>query len=354
MTSYRTLLRPLTLPYEVFARIRAWSYRKGISRTRRLPGVVISVGNLTVGGTGKTPFVIWLANGLLDRGKRVAVLTRGYRGKFHGILRGDLVTQLNASPGLWSRLSDETRILEGELCKRADAAIGVGPSRFATGSELASAGFNWFVLDDGFQHLQLARDLDILLIDATNPFGGGHLLPSGGLREPRAALRRADIIVITRSIHSPAVEAIVRRHSSAPIYYATLKGREVTALEGSNHGVATLEPPRNNLFAFSAIGNPAAFFDNLHEWGLQIVGHASFPDHHKYSRADVDRLEARGRAAGADALICTRKDEMNLHGVAFRTLPVWVCSASLEVHDADGFWVTASEILSRKRPEFAL
>ncbi len=354
MTPLRTILRPFSVPYEVFARLRAWSYRKGIARARRLPGVVISVGNLTVGGTGKTPFVIWLVHGLLDRGKHVAVLTRGYRGKFSGILRGDLVTQLNASPGLWFSLSDETRILEGELWKRPDAAIGVGPNRFATGSELARGGFDWFVLDDGFQHLQLARELDILLIDATNPFGGGHLLPSGALREPRSALRRADIIVITRSVHAPAVEAIVRRHSSAPIYYATLKSREVIALEGTNPGGATSEPPRNNLFAFSAIGNPAAFVDNLREWGLQIVGHASFPDHHKYSQADIERLEAQARAAGADALICTKKDEMNLRGVAFRTLPVWVCSASLEVRDADGFWFTAAEILSRKRPEITL
>jgi tetraacyldisaccharide 4'-kinase len=358
VTPYRSLLLPLSVPYEVFARLRAWSYRKGIARTRRLPGVVISVGNLTVGGTGKTPFVIWLAQCLLDRGKQVAVLSRGYRGEFRGLLRGSLADQLKKSPGLQSTLSDETRILQSELARDPDAesnfAIGVGPNRFATGSELAQAGFDWFVLDDGFQHLRLARDLDILLIDATNPFGGGYLLPAGGLREPRSAIQRADIVVITRSEHAPAVETILRRHSTAPIFYAKLKFRGLSTLIAQQKGEPQVSPPRSKLLAFSAIGNPAAFFDNLREWGLPIVGNAVFPDHHKFSRIDVERLDARARASGADALICTKKDVMNLDGVQNPTLPVWVCNASLEVHEPDEFWRVANAILKRRRPEIAL
>ena len=358
MTPYRSLLLPFSAGYEILARFRAWSYRKGIVRTRHLPGVVISVGNLTVGGTGKTPFVIWLAQNLLDRGKHVAVLTRGYRGHFRGILRSHWKDEIKTSDESASGLGDETRLLESELAKHPEAesllAIGVGPRRFITGSQLAQAGFDWFVLDDGFQHLPLSRDLNILLIDATKPFGGGHLLPAGGLREPRSAIKRADIVVITRSTHAPAIESIVRRYSAAPIHYATLNFRGLTTLISTPHGDTYTPTPRTKFFAFGAIGNPGAFFVNLREWGIPLVGHAAFPDHHRYSPGDLEYLEVQARAAGANALVCTKKDVMNLQGVVIRSFPVWVCNASLEMNDSQSFWRNAAEILKRKRPEIVL
>ena len=116
-------------------------------------------------------------------------------------------------------------------------AFGVGADRIARGRKLAQRGVNWFVLDDGFQHLQLARDVDIVMIDATNPFGGGHLLPAGRLREPKTALARADIMVLTRSIHSPAVEAAVRRDTNAPIFYARAGARfSLRPVSSASHG----------------------------------------------------------------------------------------------------------------------
>jgi tetraacyldisaccharide 4'-kinase len=355
VTILRTLLRPLSFPYGVLARTRAWGYSNGFPRSRRLPGIVISVGNLTVGGTGKTPFVIWLTKALLDRGKHVAVLTRGYRGTFRGILRGGLKEQFASHPEAMSTLSDETQIIHSSLAQEPHAewnfAVGVGFDRFATGSELGISGFDWFVLDDGFQHLQLARDLDILLIDATNPFGGGHLLPAGGLREPRSALKRADIIVITRSSRAPAVAAVIRRYSSAPIFSATMKFDGLTMAVAREKDVPVIAPVRSMFYAFAAIGNPAAFFENLREWNVPVVGHFPFPDHHKFSRANIARLEAKGRAAGADSLVCTKKDIFNLRDAGTPALPVWTCNASLEVHDADAFWRTAMEILKRRRPE---
>src|SRR5208282_2184116 len=154
--------------------------------------------------------------------------------------------------------------------------------------------------------------------------------------------------------HAPAVEAIVRRYSAAPMFYAKLKFESLSTLTVRQQGDAQAGAPRSKLFAFCAIGNPSAFFDDLREWGLPAVGHTSFPDHHKYSNADVERIEAQARATGADALVCTAKDAMNLHGLAFRTLPLWVCNVSLDVRDADGFWRAAGEILSRRRPEIAL
>jgi len=177
MTLRNTLLWPLTLSYETVTRIRSAAYNKGVLGKRRLDGVVISVGNLTVGGTGKTPMVLWIAQRLLAEGKKAGILTRGYRGKPAAKeAAGD------GSKGGQST-SDEVQLLAARLGD--GVAFGVGANRFAKGKELSARGVNWFVLDDGFQHRRLARDVDIVLIDATNPFGGGHLLPSGRLREPR-------------------------------------------------------------------------------------------------------------------------------------------------------------------------
>ncbi|HTS10914.1 MAG TPA: tetraacyldisaccharide 4'-kinase, partial [Candidatus Limnocylindrales bacterium] len=208
MSLKESLLWPLSVPYGAASRLRARAYRMGMLKQQRLPGVVISVGNLTTGGTGKTPMVIWIAERLAAEGKRVGILTRGYRGK--------TASEPASSAGRVGRStsqssSDEVQLMTARLGDRV--AIGVGADRFARGQELAQQGVQWFVLDDGFQHVQLARAADIVMIDATNPFGGGRLLPAGRLREPKTALARADLIVITRSAHSPAVEAAIRRET---------------------------------------------------------------------------------------------------------------------------------------------
>src|ERR1700722_20183330 len=212
------LLWPLSLVYGAIARIRALGYRKKILRQRRLDGVVISIGNLTVGGTGKTPMVLWIAERLLAEGKSVAILTRGYRGKNVGAAPSNLETSAGSEI---PSTSDEVQLLRSRLGDRV--LFGVGPDRYKNGAALAGRGAKWFILDDGFQHLQLARDVNIVLIDASKPFGGGHLLPAGRLREPRSALQRADLIVITRSSRAPAIESVVHHYSNAPIFYAHTK-----------------------------------------------------------------------------------------------------------------------------------
>lgn len=320
MTLVELLLLPLTLPYGAVTRLRARAYRKGMLRQRRLDGMVISVGNLTTGGTGKTPMVLWIAQRLLTEGKSIGILTRGYRGE------GDA----DAST------SDEVQLLRARLGDRV--ALGVGADRFARGSELAKRGVESFVLDDGFQHLQLARDVDIVLIDATNPFGGGHLLPAGRLREPPSALSRADVIVITRSDDAPAVEAAVRRHSVAPIFYARAHLESVRAFRGEFPGTEYAEAPSRKLFAFSGIGNPAGFRVNLSEWRLDIVGNRVFPDHHRYSEQDVKAIEAEARAAGANAIICTEKDIFNLSKAPLPALDLYYCRISLQIAREQDFW----------------
>lgn len=330
MTLKESLLWPLSLPYGVIVRLRALAYQKGILRRRHLPGVVISVGNLTVGGTGKTPMVLWLAERLLAEGKKVGILTRGYKGKSVDGFADKL--PITARPEVGST-SDEVQLLHSRLDDRV--LFGVGANRYSKGVALVARGVNWFILDDGFQHLQLVRNVDIILIDASKPFGGGHLLPAGRLRESRRALKRADVIVITRSAHAPAVESVIRRHSPAPIFYANA---ELTSLRSHTHSQRTaVEAQSKKLFTFCGIGNPHAFIADLRDWGFQIAGHKFFPDHHRYSRFDIAEIEKEAKTAGAAGLICTEKDSFNLPE-ALPSMDLWICAISLHIDREDDLW----------------
>ncbi len=346
------LLWPLTLPYGAVTRMRASLYRAGILRQRRLDGVVISVGNLTVGGTGKTPMVLWLAQRLVAEGKRCAILTRGYRGDQPSAQgRAGDPSHRPGSNAAAGKTSDEAQLLRARLGERVE--IGVGADRLASGSDLARRGVNWFVLDDGFQHMQLARDVDILMIDATNPFGG-RLLPAGRRREPRAALGRADLIAIMRSSHAPAVEAAVRRDSRAPIFYARpeLDSIRKVSADGSpaaDAGVDAATLRARKLFAFCGIGNPAAFLADLRRWNLQLAGHQCFRDHHRYRQSDMDALVQEARVAGAEGLICTEKDAFNLAGVRMDAMDVFYCTISLRVDNGDEFWRAVMKMASERQ-----
>jgi tetraacyldisaccharide 4'-kinase len=322
VTPLETALWPLSVLHSAAARLRARAYRRaGILRPRRLDGVVISVGNLTVGGTGKTPMTLWIATRLAKEGKRVGILTRGYRGE---------------SPRETEATSDEARLLSSRLGGRVP--IGVGADRFARGRELAMQGVEWFVLDDGFQRLQLARDVDIVLIDATNPFGGGHLLPAGRLREPKSALGRADIIVITRSERAPAVEAAVRRESNAPIFYAQAQLDAIRSISDGPSGAAVAPAALGPAFAFCAIGNPAAFLADLRDWGIRVAGQKTFRDHHRFTEGDAQAILRESAAAGAACLICTEKDVQNLRSGPFGKYPVFFCEISLQIAREHEFW----------------
>jgi tetraacyldisaccharide 4'-kinase len=342
VTLAQSLLWPLSILYGAGARLRAWTYRAGVFQQRRLRGVVISVGNLTVGGTGKTPMTIWLAQRFATSGKKTAVLSRGY----HPLPQRSRAVAGSEIPPGWN---DEAALLHERLGDTV--AIGVGANRFAKGGELESRGVECFILDDGFQHLQLARDLDIVLLDATNPFGGGRLLPAGRLREPISALRRADIVVITRSEHAPAAEAIIQRHTSAPIFYART---ELLGIEtyGRPPGATNNQPAgKQKCLAFCGIGNPSAFFDDLAKWGIQFVGHATFRDHHLYTEADLSELESRALAAGAGALLCTEKDIQDLTPLHTNRLPILFCKIALHFNDEASLWQTILDKLARAQAQ---
>jgi tetraacyldisaccharide 4'-kinase len=318
----RLALWPFSVLYGLAARLRASLYRCGIFQRRRLNGTVISVGNLTVGGTGKTPMVLWLAERLIADGERPAILTRGYR--------GEVSRDEHDMPA-----ADEVALLRLRLGGRAQ--LGVGKNRYENGRTLERHGAKWFILDDGFQHLALRRDVDIVLIDAGDPFGGG-MLPSGHLREPFGALGRANVVVITRSERAPALESMVRRNTLAPIFYAQPELEAVLRVPAL--AVEWPLPDRSaaRIFAFCGIGNPRAFFDDLRRWRFSVVGERTLRDHHRYSSADVASLERAAHAAGADAMICTEKDAFNLRGAQPGKLPVYACRIRLAISDPAAFW----------------
>lgn len=350
----RWLLWPLELLYRFVLRVRALAYARGWLRVRRLPVKVVSVGNLTVGGTGKTPLVLHLATLLGQRGLRVAILTRGYgrRNTMPLIINGRGETT-RYTPEM---MGDEPILLARRL---PDLTIGIGPDRHLMGERILRMETpqppDVFLLDDGFQHLRLARDLDIVVLDATNPFGGDAALPAGLLREPVAALGRADVVVLTRtgSGTPPAVtERLQRYNRRAPVF------RAQTRLEGvydaATHRTANLYAlKQQKVFAYCGIGNPEAFWEDVRRWGFELVGTLAFPDHHRYAIGDFQAIIARADRAGARALLTTEKDMINLTVVPPSLPPTFYCRIELELEDEAGFAAVVAERLAAPAGEQA-
>jgi tetraacyldisaccharide 4'-kinase len=332
------LLWPLSALYSLIALAKAWCYARGIFRKRKLPGTVIGVGNLTVGGTGKTPMVLAIAERLAQEGKHAAILTRGYRGTADAGASG--VPQ-----------SDEVALLRERLAGKVQ--LGVGADRYKSGMVLARHGIDWFVLDDGFQHLKLSRDADVVLVDATDPFGGGMVLPGGRLREPLSALRRADIVVITRSVQasSPAIEAILRRHTNSLIFYASTRLECVLRVPRLDVALPQQDWQKARYLAFCGIGNAAAFFEDLRNWGFQVVQRRSFADHHVYTPREAAQMEQVAASSGADALLCTEKDVWNLRNVQFTAIPAYCCRISFDFPES--FWSAVKDAVRRRKTDEA-
>lgn len=296
----RILLWPFSVLYGFAAQMRVLLYDKGVLKRKRLKAPVISVGNLTMGGTGKTPMVIWLAQKFLAEGKQVAILSRGYRGS--------------------NGTSDEIELMKHRLGGRA--VFGVGHKRYEAGSRIESAQqVDVFLLDDGYQHVQLERDVNVLMVDGTRKMRKEWLLPAGELREPISASWRADLIVVTRKQERPDIRTgDSHKHR---IFYAQTR---LLGLRKAGQKDATCfvnELSEKPLFAFCGIGNPKAFFDDLKSWRVRLAGTKAFRDHHRYSQTDALQLGHLARQAGAEGFVATEKDEQNLEGVVFG-LPVYV------------------------------
>jgi len=295
----RLLLWPLALVYRAALTARNTLYRLRVLGRRRLGVPVISVGNLTAGGTGKTPMVEWLVHWLLESGRKPAVLSRGYGA---------------ARP---RELNDEAKLLARNT---PDLIHVVDPDRVRGGRRAVKEyGADCLVLDDGFQHVRLERDLDIVLIDALDPFGGGRLLPAGALREPLTALKRAHVVGITRAdLAGPdaCAELLAHLRDYAPGACFFQAAYEPTRLDPVGKGVS--EPPEwlrgKRVFAFCGLGNPAAFFEALERLEPVSLDGTALDDHTPYPRELVDRLSRKCAEVQAEAAVTTQKDAVKVEG----------------------------------------
>ncbi len=343
----RWLLWPLEQLYAAAMRLRAAAYRRGWLKSERLPVKVISVGNLTVGGTGKTPMVEHLARRLRERGLRVAILTRGYgrRQQTPLVING----QGEVSKYTPELMGDEPILLARAL---PDVTLGIGADRTALAREIlrleAPHPPEVFLLDDGFQHLRLQRDLDLLLIDATDPFGEGAVLPAGRLREPLAALGRADLIVLTRAANGVPrkLEGVLRSFNPrAPLFQATTQLTGVFEA-GTQRSANLFVLKQTPAVAFCGIGNPEAFWDDLRRAGFNLAGTLAFADHYRYGIEDFRRIIRYADSVKARALVTTEKDLINMTVVPPSLPPTFYCRMELVLEDEPAFLAAVEERLA--------
>jgi len=327
----RTWLSPVAGLYGLVVRLRMWGYQRDWWTSTRLPVRVISVGNVTVGGTGKTPVVILLATWLQAEGRRVAILSRGYRRK-------------GAAPRVL--VSDGTRLLAGPsesgdepflMARRCPGVIvAVGADRVALGQWVRDQyPVDVFLLDDGFQHLPLHRDVDLVLLDATDATGLDAMLPAGRLREPLSGLARAHGVVMTRADSTSAVEAIRRRiqpyvRSIPASIEVVFRPESVIAVMGEQQ--QPLSWCRGKAaWLVSGIGNSGSFSRSVEALGLVAVGETAFKDHHEYRAEDVAQIEAQAQRVGADLVLTTEKDAGKLASLLAPGDPWWALRIRADV-----------------------
>lgn len=307
-------LRLLAPIYELCIRVRNAVYDLGWKRIKRVAVPVVSLGNLTTGGTGKTPLAAFVARWFRERGARVCFISRGYRAGADG-------------------LNDEARVLQA-LCP--DVPHLQSPDRVASASMAAEEfGSQLLILDDGFQHRRLARDLDIVLIDASHPWGFDYLLPRGLLREPPAALSRADLVVITRVDQVTREEInmirtrVARINPRCDIVEVEFPATRLIDARGQTQPIETLAGAK--VAAFCGIGNPGAFRASLERLGCAVIAFREFPDHHNYTPADRQELDRWSREAPVDAVVCTQKDLVKVGAGQSGDHPLWAVEIGTRV-----------------------
>jgi tetraacyldisaccharide 4'-kinase len=336
----RGALRVAEVPYTWAVRRRNRRYQSGAAAVYRVAVPVISVGNLTLGGTGKTPMVQWLARWLAGRQISVGIVSRGY-GAAAGSREQGKAWNDEALELAWN-LPNVPHVQQPDRVAAARRVIDEFQCRV-------------ILLDDGFQHRRIARDLDLVLLDALEPLGFGHVFPRGTLREPLEGLARADVVALSRAdLIGPDQRGEIRRQvehyapraqwmelahrPEALVGVATPADSPVTRAQPAAHAKpqAGAEQPLESLagqrvLAFCGIGNPAGFRHTLAACGYRVVEFLEFPDHHGYTRRDLDRLVAAAGRFDVAAILCTRKDLVKLGSSRLGDRPLWAVRIGLEI-----------------------
>jgi tetraacyldisaccharide 4'-kinase len=303
-------------------------------KPKRLEAKIISVGNITLGGTGKTPLVIYIGQRLKSKPENFAILTRGYKRETEEMV------ELKDKKFAWKDVGDEPYMLSLRL---PHVPIFIYKNRFEAGKEaLSKYNTKIFVLDDGFQHWELQRDVNIVVIDCLNPFGGGKLFPAGFLREPLTALRRADIFVLNRVDQAANVDEIKRvlnRYNPDALKVETLYLLD-SVKDFSDNSLVDVETLKGKkVVAFSGIANPFSFERTLAGSGIVMVRHFKFSDHFPYAEKDILKLEKDSSNLGAEAILTTEKDAVRIPKIDHLKMPLYILGIKLKiVKGEENFW----------------
>jgi tetraacyldisaccharide 4'-kinase len=337
-----SVLDPFAALYGSAVSLRLAAYRRGLLPVRRARRPVLSVGNVAAGGTGKTPFVRWLAGELLAHGQRPSILTRGYGRKSHGTV---VVSDGAGAIASVRDSGDEASVLACAL-PTVPIVAAARRARAAHRAEEIQPGIVLHLLDDGFSHVALERGLDVVLLDAASPDAGGVLLPAGGLREPLSSLARADLIVVTKTEQADASRArdlAARYAPGVPVYHAAT--RVLGIRDPAGRAVAPGDLPGATLVAVAGLARPNSFFTTLAGLGIAPARSLAFPDHDPYGPSALGRIERTAEEAGATAVVTTEKDAVKLEGRL--ALPLFRVAVDMPVLEA-GFFAEALTRLARR------
>ena len=333
----RSLLCFLEFLYKGVTEIRNWLFDKGYLKAEKLPIPVISVGNLTAGGTGKTPVVFYLVQWLNQLEKKPAIITRGYKAEAN-LAESHLVANSQGFLLNEKEAGDEATQLAKSL---TGTPVWIGADRVQSGwRAIRESEAEILILDDGFQHRRLMRDIDIVLIDALRPWGYDHVLPRGLLREDKKNLKRADLVLLTRSdlvdqeVLSK-IEAEVRTISpEIPIFETTHEAKSLKDLQGNLIDFIP-QNTEKKAYLFCGLGNPQGFFETAKQAGFILVGKMEFPDHYSYDLTDLAFLEKEAKELGAKVLVTTEKDGVKLQSFGFTEIPIWQLGIELSVKNRE-------------------
>jgi len=315
--------------YTAGVRARSWAYRSGMFRKTTLNTPVISIGNITVGGTGKTPLAQFVARHFLDTGRKPVIVSRGYRKEGATLAVVSDGKRLLLSP---RRSGDEPYLLARTL---PGVPVIVSPNRALAGFVAVSRfAPDVVIMDDAFQHMKLARNLDIVLVDAVNPFGNEKTLPGGTLREPPPNLARADVIVVSRSDQTDRLSELRERlrslNPSAPVVLGVhAPDGLLVHPTGDSLDLTILKNAR--VLAVSSIGNPWSFAESVRTLGAEVLDHLRFPNHAKYRHRALSRIADAARQLCCEAIITTEKDAVRLPSHIDCGCPIWVLSIRFRI-----------------------